>query len=209
MIVVGITGGIGSGKTVVCKIFSNLGIPVYDADTAAKDLYDIHPDLAAKIRTDISEDAVDKNGKVNRKILSEIIFNDTVKLQLLNKMVHPLVKSDFDAWKKKQAGHPYVIKEAAILFESGTDKGCDKIITVVAPAELRIGRIRERDRRSKQEIEQIMIRQMNDEEKMSKSDYVIVNDEKQMVLPQVLKIHNELQLIAEPAKINEDKSDSK
>ncbi len=192
MIVVGITGGIGSGKSIVCGIFARLGIPVYNADDAAKNLYDKYPELIVRISTEISSDSVDKSGKINRKRLAEIVFADTSKLQLLNSMVHPMVAFDFQNWKETHQGYPYVLKEAAILFESNSDKVCDKIITVVSPVELRISRLRERDKRSKAEIEQIISTQISDEEKIRRSDFVIHNDEKQMLIPQVLKIHEAL-----------------
>jgi dephospho-CoA kinase len=192
MMIVGVTGGIGSGKSVVCEIFSHLGIPVYDADTAAKQLYEKYPVLAEKVRSKISPEAVDKNGKVNRKKLAEIVFNNPAKLELLNSFVHPLVRKDFDDWKQLHRGYPYVLKEAAILFESGSSEECDRIITVVSPVELRMTRVRERDRKSRAEIEAIMDKQSGDDEKTSRSDFVIVNDEKEMLIPQVLRIHDAL-----------------
>jgi dephospho-CoA kinase len=188
MKVIGITGGIGSGKTVICRVFSHLGVPVYEADTAAHRLYE-NEDLIGKIKNKISSEAIDKNGKINRKKLAEIVFNDPEKMVMLNGIVHPAVKIDFDQWAEKNKIHPYVIKEAAILFESGAYKGCDKIVTVTSPMELRIARVRERDHKSKAEIEQIISTQLSDEEKINRSDYVIFNDEKQMVIPQVMKLH--------------------
>lgn len=190
MMTVGVTGGIGSGKSVICKVFSQLGIPVYEADAAAHILYDKYPELKARIATEISTEVTDKNGKINRRKLGEIVFSNKEKLELLNSIVHPMVKYDFENWLSIHKGFPYVIKEAAILFESGASDACDKIITVVAPHELRVSRIRERDHKSRADIEQIIIRQMNDEERIVLSDFVIHNDEKQLVIPQVLKIHS-------------------
>ncbi len=192
MKVVGITGGIGSGKSVVCRIFNKLGIPVYEADVAVHQIYDKNPSMVEKILKEVSGDIADKNGRINRKKLGEIVFADNQKLKILNSIVHPVVKSDFNNWVKNNSGNPYVIKEAAILFESGSDDGCDKIISIVSPIELRINRIRERDHKSRTEIEQIINRQMKDEERIEKSDFVIYNDEKQLVIPQVLKIHSAL-----------------
>lgn len=192
MKIVGITGGIGSGKSVVCKVFEQLKIPVYNADSAAKLLYDKFPELKQSIKELISEEAIDKNGNVNRKKLAEIVFNDNEKLAELNKLVHPLVKTDFKNWVDAQKGFPYVIKEAAILFESGSNKDCDFVISVISPMELRIERIRQRDKKSKAEIESIITRQLTDEELIKRSDFVIYNDEKQMVIPQVLKVHGSL-----------------
>lgn len=192
MKIVGITGGIGSGKSVVCKIFEQLKIPVYEADSAAKLLYDKYPELKQSIKDLVSEEAIDKNGNINRKKLAEIVFNDDEKLAVLNKLVHPLVKWDFENWVDSHKGYPYVLKEAAILFESGANKQCDQVIAVISPLELRIERIRQRDKKSKAEIEKIIATQLNDEELIKRSDFVIYNDERQMLVPQVLKIHGEI-----------------
>ncbi len=189
MKIVGITGGIGSGKSTICKVFAQLGIPIYDADSAAKLLYDKYPELKQSIKELVSEEAIDKNGNVNRKKLAEIVFNNEEKLSVLNKLVHPLVKLDFKNWADSHRGFPYVIKEAAILFESSSNKDCDFVISVISPIELRMERIRHRDKKTKAEIESIMSRQITDEELIKRSDFVIYNDEKQMVIPQVLKAH--------------------
>ena len=189
MKVVGITGGIGSGKSLVCKIFNLLGIPVYESDKVVHLLYDRYPEINERIKNEISEDAIDKNGKVNRKKLSEIVFTDNSALNILNSIVHPVVKTDFEKWLKVNKGNPYVIKEAAILFESGANEQCDKVIAVISPLELRIARVRERDHKSRVETELIVNKQMKDEELIKRSDIIIYNDEKQMLLPQVMKIH--------------------
>ena len=192
MKIVGVTGGIGSGKSVVCKIFERIGIPVYESDSAAKQLYDKYPELKQSVRELISEDAIDKNGNINRKKLAEIVFNDEQKLVVLNKLVHPMVDKDFKLWVEQHKGYPYLIKEAAILFESGANKNCDLIISVISPLELRIERIRQRDKKSKTEIEKIIASQLSDKDLIERSDFVIYNDEKQMLIPQVLKIHEEV-----------------
>lgn len=189
MMIVGVTGGIGSGKSVVCRVFSLLGIPVYDADTEAKLLYEKYPELKEKVKEQIGEDAIDKSGKINKKKLSEIIFNDDKKLALLNKLVHPIIKKDFAAWVEVNKGFPYLIKEAAILIESGAASQCDQVINVSSPYDLRIKRLMKRDGKSKNDLEKIIAKQMSDEERSSLSDYIIYNDEVQMVIPQVLKIH--------------------
>lgn len=189
MTIVGITGGIGSGKSVACSVFQHLGIPVYDADSAVHHLYENSPELIEKIKKEISEDVIDKNGKLIRKKLGEIVFNDESKLKKLNAIVHPLVKTDFEKWVSKNKGYPYLIKEAAILFESGANEGCDKVIVVYSPVELRITRIRERDHKSRADVEQIISKQIDEDELIKKSDFVIVNDEKKMMIPQILKIH--------------------
>ena len=187
-----ITGGIGSGKSVVCNIFRQLGIPVYDADTEAKKLYNTQPEIAEKIKKEISEEVFDKKGIIDKQKLAGIVFNDETVLKKLNKIVHPYVIRDFEEWCAHHANAPYVLKEAAILFESGTDKKCDKIITVTASLELRIQRTMQRDKRTKQEVELIIDKQSGDDEKIKRSDFVIINDEQQMVIPQVLDIHSKL-----------------
>ena len=192
MKIIGITGGIGSGKTIVCQVFNKLGIPVYDADKFVHNIYEKYPEVSEKIIKEISDDVVDKNGKINRKKLGEIFFNDADKLKILNSIVHPLVKTNFNKWVHDNSGYPYVLKEAAILFESGASENCFKVITVFSPMELRFSRIRERDHKSRTEAEFIIDRQINDEERIKKSDYVIYNDEKQLLIPQILKIHSSL-----------------
>ena len=192
MMVVGITGGIGSGKTVVCGIFRQLGIPVYEADAEAKKLYDTEPAIPEKIKKDFPEEVFDKKGNPDRQKLSALVFKDEAALKKLNRIVHPYVIRHFEEWIQQHQSSPYILKEAAILFESGTDKGCDKIITVSAPPELRIQRTMHRDKRTKQEVEEIIQRQWSDEEKEKRSDYVILNNEQQLVIPKVLEIHNEL-----------------
>ncbi len=189
MKIVCITGGIGSGKSVVCKIFAQLGVPVYEADSAAKQLYDKYPELKQSIKTQISEEALDKNGNIDRKKLAEIVFNNDEKLSVLNKIVHPIVKWDFENWVESHKGFPYLIKEAAILFESGASSMCNVIITVSSPIELRIERLRQRDKKSKAELEKIISHQITDEERISRSNFVIYNDEKQMLIPQVIRLH--------------------
>lgn len=188
MIIVGITGGIGSGKSVVSRIFRQLGIPVYDADSAARSLYDRYPDLLERLRTEFGTDILDAKGRLDRKKLAQLVFEDAEKLKVLNKMVHPLVRKDFKEWLAQHRSAPFVIKEAAILFESGTHKDCDFVITVVAPAELRIQRVRQRDNRPVSEIRRVMEHQWPEEEKIKRSQFVVRNDENDALLPQVLHI---------------------
>ena len=191
MIVVGITGGIGSGKSIACNIFKTLDVPVFDADSEAKKLYDL-PDVLKEIRIKIGDEVFNKKGDLDKGKLAELIFNDSKALKKVNRIIHPLVNKKFIEWKEQQKSIPYVMKEAAILFESGSHSLCDKIITVVAPSELRIKRIMERDKRTKEQVEQIISRQWSDEEKIKRSDFVIVNDEKKMLLPQVIEINKKI-----------------
>lgn len=190
MIIVGITGGIGSGKSVISRIFRQLGIPVYDADAAAKDLYRRYPELLQKVKSEFGEDVIDAKGNIDRKKLATIVFQDPERLKLLNRMVHPMVRKDFKEWVAAHRAAPYVMKEAAILFESGTHRDCDLVITVVASPELRLQRVRSRDQRSVAEIRKVMEQQWSDEDKSRKSDFVVRNDEDDAVLPQVLQIHD-------------------
>ncbi|TAH43769.1 MAG: dephospho-CoA kinase [Bacteroidetes bacterium] len=205
MKIIGITGGIGSGKSVVCAIFRTLGVPVYDADQEAKKLYDKYPELLEKIKTEVSDEVFDRNGKLDKKKMAEIVFSDTEKLKLLNSFVHPVVRKDFLKWSSLQSDQAYVLKEAAILFESGAYKDCDQIITVVSPVDLRIQRVRERDRKSRTDVEKIIENQWNDQERVKKSDFIITNDEQEMLIPQVLAIHD--QLMKEYKRIQENKKD--
>ena len=192
MIVVGVTGGIGSGKSVVAGIFHALGIPVYDADRAARKLYETNAALLKKVTEEFGQEILDAKGRLDRKKLASIVFDDEINLKKLNKIVHPLVKKDFKDWKELHHASPYLIKEAAILFESGTDKDCDYVITVFAPEQLRIQRVRQRDNRTIAEIKKVIDRQSTDEEKAARSKYIVYNDEHHQVLPQVLVIHEEL-----------------
>jgi dephospho-CoA kinase len=179
---VGITGGIGSGKSLVCRIFFLQGIPVYNADEEAKKL--MH---TAEIKNELIEsfgNIYNESGELDRASLAGKVFNNPDELQKLNSIVHPKVISHYRKWEAVQHA-PFIVRESAILFESGTDKGLDKIITVTAPVELRIRRAIMRDHRSKEQIQAIISSQITDEEKVLKSDYVIINDEKSAVLPQI------------------------
>lgn len=192
MKILGITGGIGSGKSVVCKILATLGVPVYDADREAKKIYEKNPELLDKMKMEFSEEIFDKQGRIDKKKLAEVVFSNPEKLKILNSWIHPLVRKDFQNWCASQHDSPYVVKEAAILFESGANKDCDRIVSVESPLELRIQRIRERDRKSRNDIERIIENQWSDEERSKRSDFVVYNDEKEMLIPQVLLMHDSL-----------------
>lgn len=192
MLKVGITGGMGSGKTTVCKIFETLGIPVYHADDRAKYLMTHDKMLIKKIKSIFGEKAYRTDLQLNRKHISNIAFQDPEKLKELNKAVHPVVIKDSEQWHNSQENAPYTLKEAALLFESGGNKKLDKIITIVAPLEIRIKRILERDQTTKEDVMARIKNQLSDEEKVAKSDYVIHNDTKKGLIQQVLEIHSEL-----------------
>ena len=192
MLKVGITGGIGSGKSVVCAIFSSLGIPVYNADNVARDLVDTDEKIKSKIKKEFGNDLYDASGKLDRKRMSALVFNNEPALAKLNGIVHPAVMRHSEEWIKQHKESLYIVRETAILFESGTYKDLDKIITVTAPEEIRIKHVMERDKKSKEEILAVIKNQSSDREKIKKSDFVIINDERKLVLPQVLAIHEKL-----------------
>lgn len=189
---VGITGGIGSGKTTVCKIFELLGIPVYYADGQAKQLMVSDPRLVAGVKKLFGPDSYLPNGALNRPFIAKEVFGDDRKLEQLNRLVHPAVAEDSDRWHHAQENVPYTLKEAALLFESGNHKQLDKLITVFAPEELRIRRVVERDHSSPEEVRERMAKQMPEEEKMKRSDFVVHNDGKHSLIRQVLDIHHAL-----------------
>ena len=184
---IGITGGIGSGKSTVAKVFEMLGIPVYYADDAAKKL--MNEDVFLKKQLiDAFGKEIYQNGVLNRSSLSELVFNNPEKLSQLNGIVHPATIADAEYWMQQQHS-VYAIKEAAILFESGANKYVDKVIGVFAPVQLRISRVMQRDNSTQEKVTARMNKQMEEEKKMKLCDYVIINDEQELVLPQVLKIH--------------------
>lgn len=184
---VGITGGIGSGKTTVAKVFEVLGIPVYYADDAAKKLMNEDAGLQEKLVLAFGKDTY-INGALNRTYVSGLVFNNPEKLSLLNSIVHPATIADADRWMKQQ--HTlYAIKEAALLFESGANKHVDKVIGVYARAQLRIQRVMHRDKSNEEAVKKRMNQQMDEDKKMDLCDYVIINDEQELVITQVLKIH--------------------
>lgn len=191
MLKVGLTGNIGSGKTVVAGIFSTLGVPVFQADTEARKQFD-NEQTKIRIREIFGPDVFSLTGEVLRQILAEIVFTDPKKLEELNNIIHPVVRKDYQQWCQHNSNAAYTLYEAAILFESGHYRELDKVICVTAPEELRIKRVMERDRLSLQEIERRMANQWEEEKKVALSDYVIRNDESGMVITQVLIVHNQL-----------------
>ncbi len=190
MLLIGLTGGIGSGKTTIARIFEVLGIPVYYADAAAKRIMNEDENIKEALINSFGKKAY-KNGKLNRSYLSNIVFSNADKLNLLNSIVHPATIKDAEEWIKKQTA-PYSIKEAALLFESGSNQNLDYVIGIKSPLELRISRAMKRDGVSHDEVMARMNKQMSEEIKLSLSDFVIINDEAQLVLPQVLQLHEKL-----------------
>jgi len=190
MLKIGITGGIGSGKSTVAKVFEVLGIPVYYADDAAKRLMHEDTELKEKIQLKFGNE-VYINGQLNRKRLAEIVFASPEKLALLNELVHPATLHDAELWMQKQIT-PYAIKEAALIFESGAQEHLDHVIGVTAPTPLRIQRTMQRDGITREEVIARMDKQMDETIKMKLCDFVIRNNEQEMLLPQVLDLHKKL-----------------
>ncbi len=190
MLKIGLTGGIGSGKSTIAKVFEVLGIPVYYADKAAKDLMNKNELLKQQLIFYFGESTY-LNGELNRKHLAEIVFANKEKLELLNSLVHPATIADAAQWFKLQKSS-YVIKEAALLFESGSAEGLDYVIGVSAPETLRIKRVMDRDGVSADEIKKRINNQLNESLKLKLCDFIVFNNEQEMILPQVLHLHKEL-----------------
>lgn len=187
---IGITGGIGSGKSLICKIFSAFGVPVYDADSRARWLTNNHPNLISSLKNIFGEKAYTANQELDRSFISNIVFKEPSKLTILNELVHPLVALDFDTWVKKNEENRYVLKEAALIFESGSNESLDKVINVSAPEALRLQRVLLRDvHRNKEQVLEIMAKQLKEEERKAKADFNIINDGSALVIPQVWKLH--------------------
>jgi dephospho-CoA kinase len=194
MLKIGLTGGIGSGKSTVAKVFETLGIPVYKADDEAKRLMSTHPVLIQKIKDHFSAEAY-QNGQLNKPYLSAVVFKDKKKLELLNSLVHPFTIEDGKAWMLRQKT-PYAIKEAALIFESGSQGEFDQIIGVYAPETLRIHRTIQRDKTDKDKVRSRMENQIKEELKMKLCDEVLINNEQQLLIPQIIALHEKLLVIA-------------
>ncbi len=192
MIQIGITGGIGSGKSTVCKIFSSIGIPVNDADSLAKEIIVSDSDLKESIIKNFGEESFFENGTYNRAHISKIVFNDAHKLSILNKLVHPKVIEYSKIWSEKHAHLPYVIKEAALMFESGSYKFNDFNIVVVSPLKHRLVRICNRDLVDEETAIKKINSQMSDLERNALADLIIYNDERQSLIHQVFSIHQKI-----------------
>lgn len=186
---IGVTGGIGSGKSLVCSIFSCFGVPVYDADSRAKKLMTTDGILIGLIQKEFGTLSYHPDGTLNRKYLSEVAFQDETRLERLNSLVHPRVAADYQQWVAQQ-GSGYVVKEAALLFEAGSHVGLDKVVVVTAPEALRVQRVLRRDaHRTPEMVREIMLKQMPEGEKMKKADYLLTNDESRLLIPQVVELH--------------------
>jgi dephospho-CoA kinase len=185
---IGITGGIGSGKSVATRLFAMLGVPVYDADTAARRLMEGHSGLKQEIAGRFGSDVYSQDGKLDRTKLAQQVFGDESALEELNRMVHPRVMEDYERWNMSHSEADYTLREAAILYESGTWRDLDLVILVDAPEALRLKRTIQRDNRSEAEVRSIMSRQWSTEKKRALADHIIENDERHAMIPQVLRI---------------------
>ena len=185
---VGVTGGIGAGKSTICHVLMNLNIPVYNADDRARSLMNSEPEVIKQLKRSFS-DSVYKDGQLDRDFLAKEVFHYDQRLKELNDIVHPAVKEDFEKWAGRQNKEPIIVKEAALLFEAGTYRDLDQTILVYCPLEIRINRILLRDPfRTRTEIEKIIERQWSDQEKKKLADFIITNDDIKPVMPQVLEI---------------------
>lgn len=189
---VGVTGGIGSGKSTVARIFSVLGIPVYYADDRAKWLMANDRVLKKQIKDNFGQESYSETGALNRAFLASQVFSDEEKVKTINRLVHPAVKVDFEKWANAQTT-PYVVKEAALLFETGSYKDLDKVINISSPIRIRISRVLMRDpHRNEKQVNDIINKQLPDEEKNKLADFVIKNTDNKLLIPQVLEIHRQL-----------------
>ena len=192
---IGLTGGIGSGKSYIAKVFEALDIPVFYADNEAKKILN-EPQIIINVSEVLQTNIIDPvTGLANRKKIASIVFNDSEKLKLLNQIIHPAVEQNFIIWRANHAQKKYVIKEAAILFESGSYKKLDGVICVVSPLELRLKRVAVRDNESEAEILKRINNQWSDEQRIALSNWVIQNDEQSPILSQVLQIHQKIKSV--------------
>jgi dephospho-CoA kinase len=189
MLKIGLTGGIGSGKTYISGVFRELGIPVYHADAEAKRIMENDPAVRRLIKSLLGPDSY-INGKLNREYIGQVVFSDKKKLEALNSIVHPAVQQDFNNWSQDHSEQPYIIKEAAILFEAGGAEEMDHTIFVKAKIETRIARVVERDQVSELMVMDRIDKQMDDHEKEKLADFVINNEIGSMILPQIVDLHN-------------------
>jgi len=190
MLKVGLTGGIGSGKTVVAEVFKTLGIPVFNADNTAKKMMEEDQALKTSIKQVFGEEAY-INNQLNKKYIANIVFNDAYQLEVLNSITHPAIIKAAEDWMQQQTA-PYCIKEAALLFETGSAANLDYIIGVKAPDSLRIHRVMQRENISRADVLARMNKQISQTIKMKLCNFIIHNDEQHLVIPQIIELHNKL-----------------
>jgi dephospho-CoA kinase len=187
---IGVTGGIGSGKSLICRIFACLGTPIYDADSHAKELMTTDGILISQIKKEFGELSFLQDGSLNRNYLSKEVFSNADKLKKLNSFVHPRVAEDYRQWVQQRKGFQYVVKEAALMIEAKSHTSLDRLIVVSAPEELRIKRVLDRDKqRTEKQVREIINNQMPEKDKCAMADHVIKNDDTTMVLPQIIALH--------------------
>lgn len=191
MLKIGLTGNIGSGKSIVSRIFSILAVPIYNADYEAKRIMDSQ-EVVPLVMDTFGKDIINLDNSVNKKMLAEIVFEDKEKLKKLNAIIHPMVMNDFNIWCQKFSDKKYVINESAILVETGLYKLFDKLITVISPENIRIERVMKRDNCTKNKVLARMNNQLPENDKIKVSDYIITNNESDLLIPQVLLINKTL-----------------
>lgn len=197
MLKIGVTGGIGSGKSTVCNIFEQMGIPIFNADLQARDLMNTNTKLIQALKATFGSDIYDSDGQLIRPKLAQIVFGDKEKVEKLNSLVHPAVKDEFKQWAKKQNHCPYIIKEAALMFESESYKDLDYVITISSPKQERLKRVVQRDGIKHADVLKRMNNQLSERERIARADFVIKNDGKHPLIPQVMQLH---QLFLEAAQ---------
>ena len=191
MIKVGLTGGIGSGKTFIAEVFQNLGVPIFNSDIVAREITDNNSDVKKSLVSHFGKEAY-HNDKLNRQFIAGMVFENPELLELMNKIVHPQVEKEFLSWCANYEDKRYIIKEAAIIFETGIYKKLDLNILVKAPEEIRIKRILKRDNTDIQNIRKRMKNQWDDLQKEKLADFILINDGHTLILPQIIEIHNKI-----------------
>lgn len=192
MIRVGLTGGIGSGKTTVARVLEQLGVPVYYADVRGRWLSDNDPEVRLKIKALFGEEAYRPEGSLDRAYIAGKVFADKALLERLNAIVHPAVRRDYRAWAARHEEVPYTVMETAILFESGFEREVQRVVVVTAPEELRIARTVRRDGSDETAVRARIAAQMSNDERLAKADYVLQADDRELLIPQILELHRQL-----------------
>ena len=198
---IGITGGMGAGKSTVCKIFNQIGIPIYDADSRAKWLMNNDSELKEAVRTSFGWDSYTRKDDLNRDYLAKVVFSNEEKLKVLNGIAHPAVMKDFEFWTNEHKNEPYSLKEAALLFESNSYKILHKVIVINSPIETRIERVVKRDHVKREDVLKRIENQSTDRERMEKADWIIYNDGVHSLIEQAMKIHQEILSIRDQGTI--------
>lgn len=189
---IGLTGGIGSGKTTAARVWEQLGVSVYYADERGRWISDNDPEVILKIKALFGENAYLPDGKLDRKRIAGKVFSDSVLLERLNAVIHPAIRADYRRWAKAQTKVPYTVMESAILFESGFDSEVDRVVVVTAPEEVRIARTVRRDGSDEAAVRARIATQMSDEARQEKADFILDAGEKELLIPQIIALHEKL-----------------